>query len=718
VSDAGTDAQDDPFLWLEDVTGERALAWVHERNARTRALFGSDGAFHARRERLAAVLDAPGRIPQVTRHGAWLYNLWQDAAHPRGLWRRATLAEFRRAHTRWQTVLDLDRLAADEAEPWVFRAAHFADPASPRCLLRLSRGGADAVVVREFDADAGRFVAHNAFVLPEAKTEIDWLDADTVLVGTDTGPGSMTTSGYPRTLRRWARGTPLADAPLVFEGEPGDAWVHGLVDRTPGHERLLFVRGLDFFRSRRWLAAPDGARTPLDLPDDATVAFWNHAGSRHDRLLVFLASDWPTGGFVHARGTLLCIGVAAFLAGDRRFDTVFAPTPARCLGHWTTTRRHVVLQVLEHVDTRVEECRPGPGGWTRRSVDTPRPGTATLASLAEPALAEDPLADRYWIACAGFLVPDRLMLARAGGHAGRARHERAPRVLKSQPEAFDAAGMHAEQRFATSADGTRVPYFVVHPAGAAGRAAPTLLHGYGGFEIPLLPWYLQSVGPAWLAAGGRYVVANIRGGSEYGPAWHRAALRDQRQRAVDDFIAVAQALVADGFASPATLGIQGGSNGGLLVGNTMLQRPDLFGAVVGQVPLLDMRRYPRLLAGASWMAEYGNPDDPADWAWLQRLSPYHALRADTAYPPVLFTTSTRDDRVHPGHARKMAAKMQALGHEAHLFENTEGGHGLAADNAQRAAVQALAFSFLWQKLAGARAAPGATAPPRRAPGAR
>jgi prolyl oligopeptidase len=690
---AGAEA-DDPLRWLEDVRGERALAWVRERNARTRALLTTHDDFAPIRERLLAVLNAAERIPHVARHGDMLYNLWQDAAQLRGLWRRTTLAEYRKPSPAWETVLDLDALAAAEGENWVFRSARFLGPDHRLALLALSRGGADATVVREFDTRRKRFV-DGGFHLGEAKTEVEWIDADTIYVGTDFGPGSTTTSGYPRIAKRGRRGTPLAEASTVFEGEPGDAWVYASVDRTPGHERTLFVRGLDFYRSRRFLLEGDTLRE-LDVPADAAIAFWNHAQSRHDTLLVTLSSDWAVGGTLHRRGALLAIGMREFLAGGRDFTTLFTPTPTRSLAGHVTTRRHVVLNVLDNVAGRVEEWRRTPTGFVRREVAAPHPGAIGLAALHAPERKRDPHAERYWLACSDFLAPDRLLLARTGSD----RHT----TLKALPAAFDAAGMRAEQRFASSADGTRVPYFVVRPRDDGAPAPqPTLLYGYGGFEQALTPWYLRSIGSAWLERGGVFVVANIRGGGEFGPAWHQAALRERRQRAFDDFIAVAEDLIAQGLTQPRHLGIMGGSNGGLLVGAAMTQRPELFGAVVCQVPLLDMRRYHRLLAGASWMAEYGDPDDPADWDFIGRYSPYHNLREGVAYPPVLFTTSTRDDRVHPGHARKMAAQLLALGQDALLHENLDGGHGLAADNAQRADVQALEFSFLWRRLARRRA---------------
>ncbi len=690
---------DDPYLWLEEVHGERALAWVRERNAETQRLLEARADFAPTRELVREVLDAKERIPHVRRRGGRLYNFWQDEAHPRGLWRRTTLDAYRRAEPAWETLLDLDALAAAEGENWVWGGATAFGPAYRRALVRLSRGGADAAVVREFDLDALRFVdpCDGGFALPEAKSQVDWVDADTLFVGTDTGAGSLTDSGYPRTVRRWRRGTALADAPVVFEGEAGDVSVGVSVDRTPGHERTVYVRALDFYRSRQWVAAgtaADAPRTPLDLPEDAEPGFVR------DRLLVHLRSDWQVAGATHPAGSLLMADAAAFLAGERRFSVLFAPTASRSLADWSATRGHVVLTVLDDVSSRVEEWSLDdplrPGG---REVALPASGRAAgsvgITPLHDELIGDDPLAEHYLLGYTDFLTPESLFLGRTGSDA----HE----LLKSRPAHFDAAGLHAEQAWATSKDGTRVPYFIVWPRGVDARtpadgSTPTLLYGYGGFEQSMQPWYSGVIGGAWLARGGAFVVANIRGGGEYGPAWHQAAVGAHRQRSYDDFIAVAEELVARRITGPRHLGIEGGSNGGLLVGATFVQRPDLFNAVVCQVPLLDMRRYHRLLAGASWMAEYGDPDAADDWQALAAYSPYQNVRAGVRYPTVLFTTSTRDDRVHPGHARKMAARMIEQGHPVLYYENIEGGHGGAADNAQRAHLQALEFAYLWRQL--------------------
>lgn len=694
---------DDLDLWLEDVQGEAALAWVRAHNARTEAELGARADFAEFRTRLKALLDDRARIPYVSRVGPHLYNFWQDGEHPRGLWRRTTLASYRQPEPVWEPVLDLDALAAAEGENWVWHGADIASPVVGedgarvwrRCLIDLSRGGADATVAREFDLVERRFIPadEGGFVLPEAKSSTGWLDADTLVVGTDFGPGTMTDSGYPRVIKAWRRGTPLAEAVTLHEGEAGDvsAWVS--VDDTPGFERVVHGRSLDFYTTAMWLARPDGSRQAIPKPPDASLGF-------HEQWAVMeLRSDLVLDdGMRHPAGALLVARADDLMAGCPRWTALFTPTPTCSLGGSAWTRGHVLLNLLDNVANRVEVLRfdAASGTWTRRAARLPGPGTLGIAALHDPHVPDDPLAEHCWVTYADFLTPDSLMLMRTGADGADTVE-----VLKQRPRYFDADDLQVEQRFATSADGTRVPYFLVRRRDAAATGdTPTLLYGYGGFEVSMQPWYSGGFGLAWYERGGALAVANIRGGGEFGPAWHQAAVGANKPRSHDDFIAVAEDLVASGLTRPARLGIMGGSNGGLLVGAAMTRRPDLFGAVVCQVPLLDMLRYHRLLAGASWMAEYGDPDQPEQRAWIERYSPYQQLRAGVAYPRALFTTSTRDDRVHPGHARRMVARLEALGQPVLYYENMEGGHGGAADNAQRAHLQALEFAYLWAQLGG------------------
>ena len=690
----------DPHRWLEDVQGDAALAWVRARNAKTQELLQARPDFEPTRQQLLAILDSKDRVPMVARRGDWLYNFWQDGNHERGLWRRTSMAEFRKPEPAWETVLDLDALAAAEAENWVWGGANCLGPEYRLCLISLSRGGADAKVVREFDAIKKAFVVEG-FHLPEAKSTLAWIDANHLYVGTDTGAGSLTDSGYPRVVKRWARGTPLNSAPTVFEGEAKDVAVSVSVDHTPGFERVVFARAIDFYNELRVIAGPK-VSTPFDVPSDASWFFWHSAGAPADTLLLELRSDLVAADVTYPRGSLLASPAADYLAGKREFQALFTPTATRSLAGFTTTRSHVIVNVLDNVASRLEEWRldrsdaAGPLVFKRRDVAAPFPGTLSASALHDPLLRDDAFAEQYLLSYTDFLTPDSLSLARSGSDARE--------VLKARPAFFDSTGMRAEQLFARSKDGTRVPYFVVWPQGVSLKAPadasnPTLLYGYGGFEVSMQPWYSAAFGSAWFSRGGVLAVANIRGGGEYGPAWHQAALKADKQRSYDDFLAVAEDLIARKITSPKHLGIEGDSNGGLLVGAAVTQRPELFNAVVCQVPLLDMRRFHQLLAGASWMAEYGDPDDPAQWAFISGYSPYHNIRPGAKYPRMLFTTSTRDDRVHPGHARKMAARLLEQGHNLLYYENIEGGHGGAADNKQRAFVQALEFTYLWQQLA-------------------
>jgi prolyl oligopeptidase len=671
----------DPYLWLEDVDSEPALGWVAARNADTEAELTAAPGYAPLRARLKTILDSKDRIPYVGKHGDRFYNFWRDAGHERGIWRRTTLEQYRQPEPEWETVLDLDRLARDEDENWVWAGATFLKPHGERCLVSLSRGGGDAHVVREFDLEKKAFV-EDGFILPEAKGSVAWIDRDTLFVATDFGPGSMTSSGYPRVVKEWRRGTALLEALPVYEAGPDDLSVSAWFDYTPGHERQFVQRQIGFYSSELFVRDPAaGTLVKVGKPDDAD------AFTVRDQLLIQLRSDWQAGAATWPQGALLAIDFARFLDGDRDFSALFTPGDTTSLDGIAVTRDAILLTVLDKVKNRIVELRHADGAWQRREVATPGMGALGVSGVDELESSD------YFLTVTDFLTPSSLYLARAG------TDERA--LLKSMPAFFDASPYAASQFEAVSRDGTRVPYFVVMRKDTPlDGANPALLYGYGGFEVSLTPFYSGVTGEAWLARGGVYVLANIRGGGEFGPRWHQAALKDQRQRAFDDFLAVAEDLVARKLTSPRHMGIMGGSNGGLLVGAALTQRPELFGAVVCQVPLLDMRRYHRLLAGASWMGEYGDPDQPEEWAYIGQYSPYHRVSPQQRYPRVLFTTSTRDDRVHPGHARKMAALMQEQGHDVLYWENTEGGHAGAANNEQTATMWALSYIFLWQELAG------------------
>ena len=673
---SGTSAED-PYLWLENVTGDRALAWVHKQNARTVRVLGAVAGFTGLQKRLQAILDSNEKIPYITRYGKYFYNFWRDAEHVRGIWRRTTLAEYRKSDPHWETVLDLDALARQEGKNWIWKGARVLYPSYDRALLQLSRGGADAVVVREFDLVKKQFVA-GGFVLPEAKTDVSWLDRDHIYVGTDYGPGTLTDSGYPTIAKLWSRGTPLAQAQTAFQGQTSDVAAGVNVINDHGRKYVLAYRAPTFFteqdrllRNGRWVA--------IDKPDDAEVSFFA------DQLLLSLKHDWTVNNKTYRSGSLLAAELDGYLAGKRNFTILYQPQPRQALVQFEATKNYLILNKLENVNSRLYALRYSNGSWTRTSLPTPEFGSVNVTAV------DAHESDDYFMTVSGFLTPTSLRLARVGSDGAE--------TLKTMPAFFDSTGLVVSQHEVASRDGTMIPYFQVSRKGIKMDSDnPTLLYGYGGFEIAITPSYRALVGAAWLERGGVYVIANIRGGGEFGPDWHNAARREHRQRAYDDFIAVAEDLERRRITSPGHLGILGRSNGGLLMGVMLTQRPDLFGAVVCGSPLLDMKRYNKLLAGASWMDEYGNPDKPADWAFIRKYSPYQNVRPGVVYPPVLFTTSTRDDRVHPGHARKMYARMTAYGDNVLFYENTEGGHAAAANNKETAYKDALQYTFLWQHL--------------------
>ncbi|MGW4326641.1 prolyl oligopeptidase family serine peptidase [Nocardia sp. NPDC004573] len=676
----------DPYLWLEEVTDERALDWARARNAVVHARFADSDRFRDLERRILGMLDTDTKIAYPARRGRWLYNFWRDAEHPRGLWRRTTLAEYAEDAPDWDVLIDLDAVAAAEDENWVWGGAAVLRPEQSRALISLSRGGADAKVVREFDLERRVFLepADGGFFLPEAKSEIRWIDIDSVYVGTDFGPGSLTDSGYPRIAKRWRRGTPLSDATTVFEGESGDVAVSAGYDRTPGYERHYVGRATDFFNEEVYLLEADGTLRYLDLPSDADESWYK------DWLLVRLKSPWEVGDASYPAGALLAADFEKFLAGDRDFEVLFTPDAHTSLHGYGWTENHLLLVTLEDVQTKLHVLTPGTDGWRREPLaDTPPMAATSVLNL-------DPLdnGDEFMLNTSGFTTPATLLTGAVGERTER---------LKQEPGFFDADDVVTEQFFATSDDGTQVPYFVIRHRDRVGSPGPTMMSGYGGFEVSRTPAYSGASGMGWLERGGTWVMTNIRGGGEYGPQWHTSVQKANRHKVYEDFSSIAKDLVARGITTADQLGAVGGSNGGLLMGVMLTRYPELFGAIVCQVPLLDMKRYHLLLAGASWMAEYGDPDKPEDWEYIGKYSPYQNASADRAYPPILLTTSTRDDRVHPGHARKMAALLEEQGHEVWYHENIEGGHGGAADNKQSAFQAALIYEFFTQMLIERRA---------------
>lgn len=674
----------DPYQWLEDVSGDKALHWVREQNQITRDKLKQDAGYRQLRQDLLVVLNSKDRIPGIRKMGNAAYNFWTDADHPRGVWRKTSLEEYRKNQPFWETVLDVDALAKTEKENWVYKGSDCREPVFDRCLIQLSRGGADAVVLREFDLNSKSFVK-DGFTLPEAKMTVDWRDRDSLYVATDFGSGSLTDSGYARIVKTWKRGTPLESADALLEGKKTDMSVSAQNSLHHGIEHHLVHRQITFYTSETYLLE-DGKLSKLDIPSKADVGFFN------TQMLVTPREDWNTGDKTYKSGSVLAVDFDAFRKGSRAFTTLFEPAPGTSYTDSASTQNYLLLQSLDNVKSHLVEWKFADGKWTSRQVSLPTMGTVSVRPV------DDTNSDDYLLRYSDYLTPDVLLMA----HAGNDLRE----PLKSAPAFFDASPYEIAQQFATSKDGTKVPYFIVKRKDMPYDGQnPTLLYGYGGFQISLTPSYSGGLGKTWLEKGGVYVVANIRGGGEFGPRWHQAALKENRQRAYDDFAAVAEDLISTKVTSPRHLGAMGGSNGGLLAGVALTQRPDLFNAVVSQVPLLDMQRFNQLLAGASWMGEYGNPDIPAEWAYIRRYSPYQNVKAGVQYPNVLFITSTRDDRVHPGHARKMAAKMLDQGHKnVWYYENTEGGHGGAANNEQRADMSAITYAFLWNMLQPANSA--------------
>ncbi|WP_033420613.1 prolyl oligopeptidase family serine peptidase [Nesterenkonia alba] len=698
---------EDPHLWLEEVTGQAALGWVAEQNERTEREL-QDGLFDEIKSELQTVLEATDRIPMVTKKGDYLYNLWTDAEHPQGLWRRTTFDSYRSEEPEWDVLLDLDALSEQEGITWVWHGADFLRPPEgephTRVLVNLSPGGSDADVTREFDLTTRQFIPEEdgGFYKPEGKGGLNWIDADTVTLSHDFGEDEVTTSGYSRVGYIWKRGTPLTEATPVVSVGADDMAARLRFDDTPGYERLVAVKSTGFYSHEVYVVNPEAAEgaapqlTPVPVPDDARPGF------HQDLILINPRTDFELGGTTYTAGSLLVADAQKLLAGatgdEAGVEVLFEPTSTTSLQGITTTQNTLVLTVMEDVQYKVQAHWRADGTWKSAPVFTEITGTISVAGV------DDEDSDQVWITAHDFLNPTTLYLGDVSGvlTGGAATTE----ALKSLPERFDASGLVAAQRFTTSDDGTRVPYFIVGPAdvvdpspGAEVTPRPTLLYGYGGFQISQTPAYSAVIGKAWLQRGGVYVVANIRGGGEYGPQWHYSALRDNRHRAYEDFSSVAKDLVKTGVTTVGQLACRGGSNGGLLTGNMLTQYPDVFGAVVIQVPLLDMYRFHKLLAGASWRAEFGDPDTE-DWEYMKSFSPYHLLDRDTEYPSVLLTTSTRDDRVHPGHARKMTAALESIRADVRYWENTEGGHGGAANPEQQAIMNGLIYRYLWKTLAG------------------
>jgi prolyl oligopeptidase len=669
---------DDPYLWLEEIDGVRAVAWVDEQNSATLAKFGTAG-FAKDRDTLASILDRPDNIPYVGRRGPYLYNFWKDAENPRGLWRRTTRLSFGTDQPQWEILIDLDALVAKESEDWIWGAPSMLPGSHDRAILRLSRGGSDAVVLREFDVATKVFVK-DGFFLPEAKGGTDWLDRDTLLLSSAYGKDMATKSGYSRAVRLWRRGSDVDQAPILIETTPESMGLWASVDRTQGTETVWFVDKPGFFDAIFWMGDRSGPKVKLDLPTD--VSLEAHRGW----MVVKRRTAWTMGSKTYAPDTLLGMSLPAFLASERNFTVLFEPGERRALRHFFWSDGQLVVSILDELKPVFDVLTPSAQGWARAKLSgLPEIGVVNVWRFDNEesesngdllANVQDPI------------TPSTMTLIERG---------KSPAVLKRAPRTFNADGLVVARHEAVSIDGERIPYVQVGPTRETGDA-PVHMTGYGGFGLPKLPYYSSAIGKLWLERGGTSVTANIRGGGEFGTRWHDAGRLAAKRTSHDDFAAVAADLVRRGVTRPSRIAAEGGSNGGILITNMLTRYPERFGALFCTIPLIDMRRYSKLLAGASWIAEYGDPDKPEDWAFLQTYSAYHQAEPGRRYPPILLATTRKDDRVHPGHARKMAAKLQAMGYEAHFYEPAAGGHGYGKDNKEVAAFVALGYAFFREKI--------------------
>ncbi len=672
----------DPYLWLEEIEGARALDWARAENAHSLPVLEGDARFAALRAEALGILTSPARIPTGSIHAGKVYNFWQDETHVRGLWRRADLASYRTGTPRWEVLVDFDRLAQDEKENWVAGDVVCLSPEYRHCMVEMSRGGGDTTTWREFDT-AERVFVRNGFVIPEAKSNVSWVDADTLIVGTDWGAGSLTESGYPRVVRTWRRDQKLADAGVLFEGSAQDVGVGSFVDQDGG-PRPFVQRAVSFF-SAEYYYTPDLrelTRMPWPLNTDLH-------GVLDGRAILTLREPWSYRDRKYASGSVVAYELASGAA-----EPVLAPTSTQSVEDVEVGKSGLVIQYLDNVSGHAARMtRSAEGKWIPAVIALPANGVIKIASAGGGT-------DDALLSYESLTTPLSLYFV--------THDNRVERIFQA-PAAYDATDVVVEQRFATSKDGTRIPFFIMAKKAVLARGhAPTVQYGYGGFLAATLPLYYEDparpqfgalAGKLWVSRGGVLVLSNIRGGSEFGPAWHDAGLRENRQKVFDDFIAISEELVRSGVTTPKQLGAIGRSNGGLLVGVLANQRPDLYAAIVCGVPLYDMQRYTSLGAGASWVAEYGDPTT-ADWDYMSKWSPYQNLRKGVSYPPIFLYTSTRDDRVHPGHARKAAAKLKELGQPFFYYENMEGGHGGTANQNQLAYRIALEYTFFARELMG------------------
>ena len=666
----------DPFLWLEEVEGKKALEWVEKWNEKTLDILTTQPGYEEMFQKNMEIYNSTERIADPSIRGEYIYNFWQDQKHERGIWRRTRIKSYRSENPDWEILLDLDELSKRDDVKWVYKGATGLFPDYNRFLLSLSKGGGDAVIIREFDVNSKSFV-DDGFYIPEAKGSASWIDKNTLMVSTDFGDG-VTTSGYPRQVKMWERGTDLNNARLIYEGDEKNMGIWGYTVQTKDKTYQLITK-METFYTGSYHFLENGRLVEPDVPDDIDLSTIYNG-----KVIFQLKSDWNIDdNYRFKQGAVISIDYEDLILNRRNFELVIQPDDRSSVTSLSVTEDYLLVNMLSNVKGKLYAYH-WDNGWKKAPIDAPDFGNITLAASSQ-------FSNDYYFYYQNFLEPSTL-------YHGNAQTGEVEKV-KALPSFFPDEKYNVKQFEATSKDGTKIPYFVVSEKSIPFNGKnPTLLYAYGGFEVPQLPRYSAVTGTSWLENGGVYVLANLRGGGEFGPKWHQAVLKENRQKVFDDFHAVAESLISKKITSPEKLGIYGGSNGGLLVGVAFTQRPELYNAVVCAVPLLDMKRYNKLLAGASWMAEYGNPDKPEEWEYIKKYSPYHNVKEEMVYPQVFFTTSTRDDRVHPGHARKMVAKMDNMGYDVLYFENTEGGHAGASTNQQRARQSALIYSYLQMKL--------------------
>jgi len=673
------DKNADPYLWLEEIQGERQLNWAKEQNALTFSALQTDKRYSETNKILEVEYSRRDKIPSFVIRKELYYNFWTDADHLRGLYRRTTAKEYQKFRPKWETLIDFDLISKEEKKSWVYKGAHAYQLNQDKLMITLSEGGKDAVVLREFDSKERRFVSEGFQTTAEAKTHLTWFDDNTLLIGQSNDKEGQTTSGYPKVIRLWKRGTPLADAPIIFKGDESDMSISADVDYDSPKKTILITKTLDFYHADSYLLI-DGKQIKLGIPSDAQIEDFTD-----DHLLLNLKTDWTVQNKLFTAGSLLFITLEQHNVTEQsKITSLFTPTEKVILESTSVTKQGLLLKVLSDVNSEVWHLTFKRGNWKKEIVGLPKFQDASVSFSSKRSNESTFLVD-------GFLNPPTYYLFNL--------EKRSLKKIKSTPSRFNTEPFVVNQFFATSKDGTKIPYFIVNKKEITFNGNnPTLIRAYGGFEVSELPYYSAGQGRTWLQKGGVLVVANLRGGGEYGPKWHLSAIKENRQKVFDDLAAVAEDLIAKKVTSPRRLAIQGGSNGGLLVATVMSQRPNLFNAVVCQVPLIDMLRYHKLLAGFSWVGEYGNPDLQPDRDWLIKYSPYQNIKTGVRYPKILIMTSTLDDRVHPGHARKFAARLKEFGSNVLYYENIEGGHGGAADWKQSALSSSLSTTFLYQQL--------------------